>query len=96
MLVRLIFAALGVLVVLALLRPRFDFVVRIRDGKATVVKGKVEPGFVVDCERIARDNGVERGEIRGRSRGGDVSLVFSAGIPSRLHQRFRNAYGVHL
>jgi hypothetical protein len=71
------------------------FLIRVRRGELTVVRGQVSRRFLEDCEDLITDAGVVRGKIRGVRREGTVSLDFSREIPSALHQRFRNSFYFH-
>jgi len=75
--------------------PRPVFVVAVADGEATLVRGRAPAEFVEDCGHIGRDAGLGAFEVRGYGGRESIRLRFSAGVPAELHQRFRNAWGVH-
>jgi hypothetical protein len=66
------------------------FLVRIRDGQATVDRGRVTTAFVGAVQDLCREHGVSTGEIRGYSNGSVIRLWFAAGIPEVFRQQLRN------
>lgn len=79
-------------IVWSALRPRYEFVLRIRDGQVTPVRGKVTAAFLEVATEIVRENGVERGWIAGERHGKRVRLAVSHGFPAGPAQRLRNAW----
>jgi hypothetical protein len=69
------------------------FRVAVRGGRATVLRGKVPPGFLSDLREIVR--GIQDGTIHAVKRGGEPALVVSSSIDERTAQRLRNAFAVH-
>jgi hypothetical protein len=73
-----------------------QFVVRIDDGAARLVRGKVAAAMLRQVEEICREHGVRRGEVYGRLWGRRrVRLAFSRGIPPACRQRLRNVWPIH-
>ena len=70
------------------LRPRPRLVIRIRGGRAEVIRGSAPRGFVADCERICHDLSVADVTIRGYA---GPKLKIGRQVDPRHHQRFRNA-----
>lgn len=68
------------------------FRVTVRGGRATVVRGKVPPGFLSDLKEIVTD--VREGTVHAVKRGGEAELVISSSIDERRAQRLRNAFAV--
>ncbi|OPL18389.1 MAG: hypothetical protein AVO35_05975 [Candidatus Aegiribacteria sp. MLS_C] len=71
------------------------FTIRIREGRAERVQGKVTPAFLDDCSGISRRSGITSGWIWGHLSPSGVRLEFSSGIGEGDRQRFRNTAGVH-
>jgi len=71
---------------------RTVFVIEIGPDGARLRRGRPPPGFVVACTEVARMHGLKRGRIKGLRTGSGIRLRFSADIPERLHQRFRNVW----
>jgi hypothetical protein len=69
------------------------FRVAVRRGRATVVRGKVPPGFMSDLREIVGH--VQEGSVHAVKRGGEPALVVSSSIDERAAQRLRNAFAVH-
>lgn len=68
------------------------FRVVVRGGRATLVRGKVPPGFMSDLREIVQN--VQDGSIHAVKRGGEPALVVSSSIDERAAQRLRNAFAV--
>ena len=68
------------------------FRVVVRGGRATVLRGKVSPGFLSDLREIVK--GVQDGTVHAVKRGGEPALVVSTEIDERTAQRLRNAFAV--
>lgn len=75
----------------ALCKPNYTFVVRIRDGKPHVVRGKVAGGFLRDLETVCEREEIANAVVRGVRRDGRMSLRFS-GVPEECRQQIRNAW----
>lgn len=71
------------------------FTIRIRDGRAEGVQGKVTAAFLEDCSGISRRSGIISGWIWGHLSPSGIRLEFSSGIEEGDRQRFRNTAGVH-
>ncbi|MHC4654766.1 MAG: DUF3634 family protein [Planctomycetota bacterium] len=54
--IKVLFLVILGLVLFLLFRPKAIFVIKIRDGKVKVIKGKVPRGFIEDCEHLASEN----------------------------------------
>ncbi len=74
----------------AVAKPQAVFVVRIRDGKLTIGRGKVTEAFSTAVTEVFEEFGLQSGEIRGVSQGRRIALWFSSGIPAAACQRLRN------
>ena len=90
--------AAGTLCLIALLlwvatRRNEVFRVTVRGGRATVLRGKVPPGFMSDLREIVKH--VEDGSVHAVKRGGEPALVVSSSIDERAAQRLRNAFAMH-
>src|SRR5258708_5923660 len=80
------------LVLWAATRQNEIFRVTVRGGRATVLRGKVPPGFLSDLREIV--GSVQDGTIHAVKRGGEAALVVSSSIDERTAQRLRNAFAV--
>jgi hypothetical protein len=78
-----------------LLQPRYQFVVRIRDGQARVTRGKVTEAFLEDIRDACRDVQLRAGWVGGIRRGKRIVLAFNRRMPLPLRQRLRNAWMIH-
>jgi hypothetical protein len=87
--------ALGLIGVLLWVATRQNEVFRvvIRAGRATVLRGKVPPGFLSDLREIVKH--VQDGSVHAVKRSGEHALVVSSSIDERAAQRLRNAFAVH-
>jgi hypothetical protein len=92
---KFLFVAAAVIVAVIVLRPRPAFVIRVRDGKVSVARGKLSRKFLEDCQHLISECNIQHATIRGFSKGNRVSLKFSRHIPASCHQRFRNIWGFH-
>jgi len=88
--------ALGLIGLLlwAATRQNEVFRVAVRGGRATVVRGKVPPGFMSDLHEIVGPH-TQDGSVHAVKRGGEPALVVSSSIDERSAQRLRNAFAVH-
>jgi hypothetical protein len=86
----IVFAIAG----LVSLAPRLAcvFLVRLSDGVATVVKGRVPPGFLDDLTDCCRDAKVLAGEVWGQFTPRGIRLNFSANFSPGVRQRLRNIW----
>jgi hypothetical protein len=71
-------------------RPPAVFIIRIRNGKPQVRKGKVTDALLRFVAEICQEFGLQKGEIRGVVRGLRISLWFSSNIAPAARQRMRN------
>lgn len=62
-------------------------VIAIRDGRATLAKGRVPGTTLRDLDEVLADFGIRDGSI---AIDGTRRARFSAGIPPAAHQRLRN------
>ncbi|MEO0768042.1 MAG: DUF3634 family protein [Cyanobacteria bacterium J06649_4] len=83
---------LGLAVLAYFCRPQPTFLIVIRDHKSTLKRGHVAPRFLSACNSIVKTLDIDRGTIKGIGIHPNMKLKFSANIPSRSHQRFRNAW----
>lgn len=73
-----------------LLRPRPAFVIRIRAGEATVVRGKTTASILTAVADVCRQSGVTSGTISGLPYGKRVRLKCSSNISLGCQQQLRN------
>lgn len=71
------------------------FSIRIEDGSARKVQGRVTGAFIDDCSRISRRSGIDSAWIWGHGTGTGVRLEFSSDVNEGDRQRFRNTAGIH-
>ena len=71
------------------------FSIRIEDGVARRIQGKVTGAFLEDCSRICRRSRITSAWIWGHEAGNGVRLEFSSRIAEGDRQRFRNTAGIH-
>ena len=67
------------------------FVIEVRDGEVCV-KGDAPEEYVKDVQRICELWGIERGVVKGRSRGDRVEIVVGSGIDRQHAMAFKNAW----
>jgi hypothetical protein len=72
--------------------PQPVFVVRVEEGKARVVRGKVTQTFLQEIGETCARHGVRRGVVRGIANGSRIALAFSGGIPATCRQQLRNLW----
>lgn len=75
--------------------PLGGITIRVREGKATAVRGRVRRCLAADLGKLARDHGVRHACIHARSAGSGVYKVRVFGFPPELHQRVRNVWSVN-
>ena len=92
----LLIVCLAGLAVYLLLRPRTAFVIHVRAGHGTVRSGRIQSGFVTECERICTECGIDRATVRGCRTSGRVLLRFSRSVPKNHRQHFRNAFSFYV
>jgi|SRR6476660_1806685 hypothetical protein len=71
------------------------WVVRLRNGKPVLVKGKIPPMVVSELSEVLKRHGVRRGALYGVKRRGMVALGFSRSIPQKCRQALRNVWSMH-
>jgi hypothetical protein len=76
----------------AAVQPRFEFKIRIADGRPLVRKGKVTAAFLSRVADVCRESDVSHGWIGGERHGRRVALRFSRDFPSGSQQRLRNEW----
>ena len=91
----LAFAVLALALIVFAVWPRPEFVLRIREGKVRVAKGKPPPEFTHQCQVLCETWNVRHGAVKGLRRGRRISLGFARGIPEEHCQRFRNLWGLY-
>ena len=90
-----IFIVVAVVVLLVcLLRPRPRFVIAVRQGQVSVVRGEVPPGFLRECRSLVETQAIPDLTLRGIGNGNVISLRFSRGVPEGIRQRFRNVWTI--
>ena len=73
----------------------YQFLIKIRDGRAIVTRGKVTSDFVETVVEVCREYAVKSGWVGGVRRGPrETRLVFSRSIPKPCQQRLRNVWGI--
>src|SRR5687768_4129050 len=77
-------------------RPRYDLVIKIREGKPVVTKGKITGAHLQIVEETCARHGIQTGWI-GAVRAGKrrQALRFSGNIPPECRQQLRNLWPVH-
>ncbi len=88
----LLVLGLPVALVLIVCHARVVFVIRLQAGRAHRQRGRPSPSFVNACTSVARLHRLDRGRIMGVRTGEGVQLRFSADIPERARQAFRNVW----
>ena len=73
-------------------RFRSAYRIDIVDGSARLRHGMPPAGFVSGCSDIARLYGIRQGYVECLGQGRHARLRFSAGIPERARQPFRNIW----
>jgi len=87
--------AAALFVMWALLRPRYDFVVRIVDGVAKTTRGRVLSVQLDEINSLCRGFGLKRGWVGGVRTRKHVRLYFSSNLPPEFRQRMRNMWDLH-
>lgn len=90
MLLRLALLGLAVAGLWMLWRSRYVFIVRIRNGRPSVARGKVMKAFLEDVAEVCSRENVSSGTIKGVRKGNRIVMVFSRGIPPYCRQQLRN------
>jgi hypothetical protein len=72
------------------------FIIEIKKGKVTQVKGAKVIKFVHECEDIAKENNLSNGLIYAvKNSGGKARIKTSSEIPSGVAQRLRNVWSFY-
>jgi hypothetical protein len=79
--------------VVALLRANELFVLRLRDGRASIARGRLPQRLLDDIGDVLRDPPVLEGTLRGVSEDGRVRLYADAALSDAQRQRLRNVVG---
>ena len=79
--------------VLALVRANELFLVRVRDGSARLVRGRVPPRLFDDLSDVVRKPAVLRADLRAVSEGGKPRLYAEGELSPEHKQRLRNVIG---
>jgi hypothetical protein len=77
------------------LRPHYQFVIDVRQGRGRVSRGQATALFVRDVEEVFRDYHLASGSVRGMTAGRRTILRFSRHIPEPCRQRIRNLFQLH-
>lgn len=82
-----------ILLLVAFVRhTRVRFIIELEGGAARLRRGDPPSAFVRACSDVARLHRIASGRIVGVRTGSGIALQFSADIPSRAHQAFRNVW----
>jgi hypothetical protein len=79
--------------VVALMRANELFLLRIRDGRVRLSRGRIPPGLLGEIADVLRDPPVAEGTLRGVSEDGRVRLYPDAPLSEAQKQRLRNVIG---
>lgn len=71
------------------------FEIRIKKGRADIIKGKVTRAFVNECSEICKLEKVENISILGLDSENGIRLEFSANTTKECRQKFRNIWGIY-
>lgn len=74
--------------------PMPVFVVRIRNGVATLSNGKVTDAFLQEVTAQCAAAGIDTAEVRGVPWGSQIRLSFKS-VPQEVQQRLRNWWTLH-
>jgi hypothetical protein len=94
-LLRLLIVAAMALLLWWGLRPRYAFVIRVRNGRTRLSRGKATQRFMEEVGEICQQHDVTRGTIRGFLVRRRLLLAFSWNIPRPCRQRIRNIWLLH-
>jgi hypothetical protein len=78
---------------LALRRATELFVVRVRDGRATFVRGRIPQALLDDIADVVKDPPVRAARLYAMRRRGHAVLVTKGELASSQKQRLRNVIG---
>jgi len=73
-------------------RPRYQFVVKVRDGVPDVLRGSVSRAFVQEIAEVSTRHGVRDCVVRGIAKGERIGLSFSETVPAACQQQLRNLW----
>jgi len=71
------------------------FIIRIENGRAQPLKGRVPRGFLSDLNEAVAEMHLQNGVIKARRQATHIRINFSKDIPAGLHQRLRNIWHIH-
>jgi hypothetical protein len=71
------------------------FRIRVRDGKANFVRGRMPQSLLIDLEDIVRSPPIERAEVWAVRRSGRAQLETKGEISAEQCQRLRNVVGTY-
>ena len=86
----LILLVLAIPLVVALLRANELFLVRVRDGRVRVARGRIPQALLNDFAEIVRDPPMEEGSLRGVSEDRRVRIYPTGELTEGQKQRIRN------
>ncbi len=89
----LLLLAAGVLWFWSLRRSAVLFVVRVRDGEATLQRGRIPPPLLSDIKDIMKRAGVRRAELQCKVSGGAPTLSWRGDVSADVAQQLRNVVG---
>src|SRR5262245_8777664 len=71
------------------------FKLKVRDGKAHFVRGRIPQSLLSDVNDIVRSPAIARAEIRAVRRGGKARLEANGELTPEQRQRLRNVLGAY-
>jgi hypothetical protein len=78
----------------ALVQPRYVMLIKIREGKPRIVKGKMTAAFAERITDVCQEFGIAHGWIGGIAQGKLIVLQFSRSFAPLPRQRLRNEWQV--
>ena len=93
--IAVVIVALGVFCAAQVTAKSRVWVVRIKGGVPSLVKGRIAQTVVADLAEVLERHSVRRGAIYGVKRGRTVTLGFSRTIPANCRQALRNVWSMH-
>jgi hypothetical protein len=81
--------------VVAIRRGTELFLVKIRHGEASFVRGRMPQGLLHDIADVVASPEVQRAELRAVRRGGQAELLTRGELGAEQLQRLRNGLGCH-
>jgi hypothetical protein len=74
--------------------PQPVFVIRVEDGVARLVRGKVTQAFLQQIDETCDRHQVRHAVVRGVANGSRIALAFSGDIPAPCRQQLRNIWNL--